>query len=89
MNDLFRKKVKKGEDRAHIDQKNMTEWERGLIGLSILFKRICENNNIDDFVSGIERNEDGTIIENENGWISSTITEEEFTEWVKGMGYGV
>lgn len=89
MNDLFRKKVKKGEDRAHIDQKNMTEWERGLIGLSILFTRICENNSIDDFISGIERNEDGTIIENENGWISSTITEEEFTEWVKGMGYGV
>lgn len=89
MNDTFRKKIKKGHDRSHIDQMNMTEWERGLIGLSILFLRICENNGIDDWISGIHRDSEGMIMENEDGWISDRITEEEFAEWIKGMGYGV
>lgn len=46
MNDLFRKSLKRSEDRVHTDQKNMTEWATGKIGTTVLYMRVCDNNNI-------------------------------------------
>lgn len=46
MNDKFRKSLKRGEDKIHTDQKNMTEWQVGKIGTTVLFMRVCENNGI-------------------------------------------
>lgn len=89
MNDRFLKQLKRGYDRSHTDQKNMTEWEEGKIGLSVLFMRICENNSIRNDISGIHLDDDGNAIEYENGWISNVFTEQQFTDWLKGMGYGV
>lgn len=66
----------------------MTDWEDGKIGLSVLFMRICENNSIRNDISGIHLDEDGNAIEYD-GWISNEISETEFTDWLKGMGYGV
>lgn len=49
MNDTFRKNLKRGEDRVHTDQKNMMEWTVGKIGTSVLYSRVCENNNIPEY----------------------------------------
>ena len=49
MNDLFRKNLKRGWDRIHTDQKNMMDWSSGKIGTTVLYMRVCENNNIPEY----------------------------------------
>lgn len=46
MNDKFRKNLKRGDEKVHTDQKNMTEWAMGKIGTTVLYRLICENNSI-------------------------------------------
>ena len=46
MNDKFRKSLKRSNERVSIDRKNMTEWHEKKIGTTVLYMRICDNNDI-------------------------------------------
>ena len=66
--DLFRKRLCRGDDKVHTDQKIMQEYHQGKVGISVVKSVVMENNNIPDE-------------------IANEISNREFEEWVKGLGY--